>query len=179
MGREGDSLEIIIVILIVVFALVNGNKKGGKGAAGRTSVAQAVARATQRQEAAKRRALSRTDAAAEVVPAIYRNEPLVETVEGSQGASMLDDAECAGGSMAHTHDEGHSALEDADCAGGSMEHVHTEGVDRADHARRMAAIDATNAGDVLSEVIDARSLRRAVVMAEVLGKPRALRRMGR
>ena len=41
----------------------------------------------------------------------------------------------------------------------------------------MAAIDANHDdGDALSGAIDARALRRAVVMAEVLGKPRALRR---
>ena len=95
-----------------------------------------------------------------------------------QGASMLEDAECAGGSMPHAHAEGHSALADEDCAGGSMEHTHTEGVSRTAQARRMAAIDAEHAGaeDILPEAIDARALRRAVVMAEVLGKPRALRK---
>jgi len=78
--------------------------------------------------------------------------------------------------MPHTHDEGHSTLVDEDCAGGSMEHTHTEGVSRATHARRMAAIDADHDGDVLPETIDAATLRRAVVMAEVLGKPRALKK---
>lgn len=42
----------------------------------------------------------------------------------------------------------------------------------------MAAIDAgpADSEDILPETIDAGALRRAVVMAEVLGKPRALRK---
>ena len=76
--------------------------------------------------------------------------------------------------MEHAHAEGHSALKDADCVGGSMAHTHTEGVSRAAHARRMAAMDAGQDGDMLPETIDARALRRAVVMAEVLGRPKAL-----
>ena len=93
---------------------------------------------------------------------------------------MLDDADCHGGSMEHTHAEGRSALEDEDCMGGSMGHTHTEGVSRAAQSRRMAAIDraATARTDdaLMPDAIDARALRRAVVMAEVLGKPRALSR---
>ena len=106
-------------------------------------------------------------------------KPLVQPAAQSvQGASMLEDAQCAGGSMPHTHDEGHSSLADEDCAGGSMEHTHTEGVSRAAQARHMAAIDAghPDGEDILPEAIDAAALRRAVVMAEVLGKPRALRK---
>lgn len=106
-------------------------------------------------------------------------QPVVQpAARAAQGASMLDDAQCAGGSMPHTHDEGHSTLADEDCAGGSMAHTHTEGVSRADQARRMAAIDAgpVDGEDILPEAIDAGALRRAVVMAEVLGKPRAMRR---
>ena len=98
--------------------------------------------------------------------------------QAAQGTSMLEDPECAGGSMPHAHVEGHSDLEDEDCAGGSMAHTHTEGVSRAAQARRMAAMDATRQedDDILPQSIDARALRRAVVMAEVLGKPRALRK---
>ena len=105
--------------------------------------------------------------------------PVAPAKQQVQGASMLNDAECAGGSMPHTHAEGHSALADGDCAGGSMAHTHTEGVSRSAHARRIAAIDASrpDAEDILPEAVDAAALRRAVVMAEVLGKPRALRGM--
>jgi len=104
--------------------------------------------------------------------------PVKPAAQSVQGVSMLEDVECAGGSMPHAHDEGHSSLTDEDCVGGSMEHTHTEGVSRSAHARRMAAIDAVHPDgeDILPESIDANALRRAVVMAEVLGKPRAMRK---
>ena len=104
--------------------------------------------------------------------------PVEPAAQPVQGASMLDDPECAGGSMPHIHAEGHSTLADEDCAGGSMEHTHTEGVSRVAQARRMAAIDAEHhdGAEILPETVDARALRRAVVMAEVLGKPRAMRK---
>jgi len=104
----------------------------------------------------------------------------VNPVAPAEGAAMLDDADCHGGSMPHAHSEGNSRLDDEDCAGGSMAHSHTEGVSRAAQSRRMAAIDraATARTDdaLMPDAIDARALRRAVVMAEVLGKPRALSR---
>ncbi len=107
-------------------------------------------------------------------------EPVARAVAPAavrQGEAMLADEDCHGGSMPHTHAEGHRALEDEDCYGGSMEHTHTEGVSRTAHARRMAAIDEAHDEDVLPEAIDAQALRRAVVMAEVLGKPKALRKI--
>jgi len=109
--------------------------------------------------------------------ALRRAEPVVRAVPSplvQQGEAMLADEDCFGGSMEHTHDEGRGALEDEDCFGGSMEHSHTEGVSREDHARRMAAMDADRSEALRPEAIDARALRRAVVMAEVLGRPRAL-----
>ena len=98
----------------------------------------------------------------------------------AEGESMLADADCAGGSMPHDHAEGGSALEDAECAGGSMPHRHTQGVSREAQSRRLDELDhrrAAEDGDrLVPTAIDARALRRAVVMAEVLGKPRAMRR---
>ena len=188
-------MELVIVILILVFVFANANGKSKKQAAakGQTQPTQAGRQARQRQrprnrfdgpelkvnysEAVEMLREQMAEAAIPRETAEPVAEPVVNMAEGArQGASMLADDECAGGSMAHTHDEGHSRLDDEDCAGGSMAHTHTEGVSRAAHARRMAAIDAYSVGDVLPETIDARALRRAVVMAEVLGKPRALRK---
>ena len=104
------------------------------------------------------------------------SQPVSVAPAQGEGRAMLEDDACRGGSMPHVHAEGNSALEDEDCFGGSMEHTHTEGVSRVAHARRMAAIDSGHGDqDMLPETIDARALRRAVVMAEVLGKPRAMR----
>ena len=95
-----------------------------------------------------------------------------------EGESMMADADCAGVSMPHDHAEGGSALEDEECAGGSMEHHHTQGVSRAAQNRRLSELDnrreAEEAGRLVPTAIDAAAMRRAVVMAEVLGKPKAM-----
>ncbi|MBR1821384.1 MAG: hypothetical protein IJ769_07155 [Clostridia bacterium] len=106
----------------------------------------------------------------------------VAQVVPAEGESMLEDADCRGGSMPHVHVEGQSALADEECAGGSMVHAHTQGVSRAAQRRRLADMDhgqeaETEArGALIPDAIDAQALRRAVVMAEVLGKPKALQR---
>ena len=194
-------MEVIALILIVVFSIISMNskaKKQGNAAAkpgtpvkgGRQpSVPQA-----QSEQPARPRApvsavptdlddlINEVKRRAETIltETPRRSEPVVQAMDRKgvrEGEGMLADPDCAGGSMEHTHTEGHSALEDEDCAGGSMAHTHTEGVSRAAHTRRMAAIDAGRGEEVLPETIDARALRRAVVMAEVLGKPRAMRRV--
>lgn len=182
------------MILFVIFMIATaGDRKKKKGSAdpkaGATAAAQRQA-AAARLKAAKQARFTvartitipkQTEEGSGQPEAHHHSEPVIEVMnraEAVQGASMLDDADCAGGSMAHTHAEGHSGLEDEDCVGGSMDHTHTEGVSRAAQARRMAAIDAAqnDDGDILPRTIDERTLRRAVVMAEVLGKPRALRK---
>ena len=192
-------MEVIAVILFVILIIAGtsgkNRKKGGADEKPRTSAAKAPRQTPASESRAVRKARSVAPVSAlarkfdeamqtldkqleAVEPEARRqSEPVMQAMNRpAQGASMLDDADCTGGSIAHTHDEGHSTLEDEDCVGGSMEHTHTEGVSRAAQARRMAAMDAGQDGDMLPETIDARALRRAVVMAEVLGKPRALRR---
>ena len=197
-------MEIIGVILFVLFFIFSAGSKNKKGnsAAQRPGTA---GNAKQQASAANARSARPKPSASKVKPvrpasAMPKNlgdlkaavnqwledgmteikgdvKPVVQPAAQSvQGASMLEDADCAGGSMPHTHDEGRSTLADEDCAGGSMEHTHAEGVSRAAHARRMAAIDASHDEDVLPETIDTAALRRAVVMAEVLGKPRAMKK---
>ena len=186
-------MEIIAAILFIVFFVIGiadkNKKKGNAGAQPQAPEARArKARAAQPARSVKPASAipkSLDDLKAsmnqwfeDTMDEIRSDaQPPVQPVpQAAQGASMMDDPECAGGSMAHTHDEGHSALEDEDCFGGSMAHTHSEGVNRAAHARRMAAIDAHANDVILPETIDARALRRAVVMAEVLGKPRGLRK---
>ena len=176
-------MEIIAVILFIVLMFATaGDKKKKKGnAAAKPGTPAMPARRTGPRTIVKRlddamEALDRQIEQAQT-KAPAHSEPVVQALNrAAQGKSMLADAECAGGSMEHTHAEGHSALEDEDCHGGSMEHTHTEGVSRAIHARRMAVIDAAEDTEALPETIDARALRRAVVMAEVLGKPRSMRK---
>lgn len=186
-------MELIVAILVFVLIFANAGSKNKKGKA------PAGKQGATPQRDGKRTAAPRTlreainEAAQDMgIPvsadaleweeangqaAVKREpKPVAVAPTRAQGRSMLEDEECKGGSMPHVHTEGHSALEDEDCFGGSMEHIHSEGVNRAAHARRMAAIDAAHDEDILPETIDARALRRAVVMAEVLGKPRALKR---
>ena len=196
-------MEIIAVILFVLFFVIgigDKNKRKNNAAArpGANAKAQPQAPAASARKARKGRPAQQAGAASTIPKSMddlkaamnqwiedgttevkgNARPPIRPATQSVQGASMLEDAECAGGSMPHVHAEGRGALADAECVGGSMEHTHTEGVSRKRHARRMAAIDAEHAGaeDILPETIDARALRRAVVMAEVLGKPRAMRK---
>ncbi len=170
-------LSTMVITLGIILVCVSINKK--------TVEAQKNAAARQRNAQAGQPARTRpprTHAEAEFEEALTQMKELltVNPVAAGEGAAMLDDADCCGGSMPHVHSEGQSSLEDEDCVGGSMAHTHTEGVSRAAQSRRMAAIDraeATRRDEALMpDAIDARALRRAVVMAEVLGKPRALAR---
>ena len=158
------------MILVVVFAVLNAKgKKPKAGQAGAPQTAQAKDARAAAQSA-------RAQAAAKATEARLRKLKAVAQAAAAEGAAMLADDDCHGGSMEHTHAEGNAALADEDCAGGSMEHTHTEGVSRSEQTRKMAAIEGVQRhGDALPEVIDARALRRAVVMAEVRGRPRALR----
>ena len=186
-------MEIIALILIILFVAVTGKKKPNRPSAGQQPGNVAVpqsreARQARLNELRQRRA---AQADAPVMPdnakatfesSIAELKELLNVTEAvpAEGESMLNDADCHGGSMPHAHSEGSSALDDEDCAGGSMAHAHTEGVSRAAQARRMAAIErdaeASKAAALVPQVIDARELRRAVVMAEVLGKPKGLRK---
>ena len=78
-------------------------------------------------------------------------------------------------------DEGESFLDDKDCVGGSLPHDETalhEGESGMYTEKRSAAAPETqNAPALLAgRRIDAAELRRAVVMSEILGKPKALQR---
>lgn len=197
-------MEIIALVLFVVFTLLSFNSKQkkqanraqtgpqAKAAAARgASLAQSAVRPAVRPRREKtagfEEALNELRRRLEEDPEANGGRGRAATaaaftptgeIEPAEGGAMLDDDECRGGSMAHTHAEGRSGLADEECYGGSMAHDHTEGVDRTAHARRMAAMDtdreAARPQDSLAGAIDAGALRRAVVMAEVLGKPRAL-----
>ena len=182
---------IVLILIIVLFALGSGKKKPRNTPAG-TRPTAAVARpqpARRNGPAAPRvRAAQPTVTTPEQRAEREYNESLaslkqllgMDAAPAAEGESLLEDEECRGGSMAHAHDEGRDLLDDEECRGGSMAHEHEEGVARAAHKRRMAAVDG-DAGDEPAQrgplapgVVDAQALRRAVVMAEVLGKPRAL-----
>ena len=75
-------------------------------------------------------------------------------------------------------EQGEGFDDEEGCLGGSMPHGHEEGESREEHSRHIAAMEAREKAEVAvsPKGIDARQLRRAVVMSEVLGRPKALRR---
>ncbi|MDO4866377.1 MAG: hypothetical protein Q4C10_07435 [Clostridia bacterium] len=181
-------MELIALILIIVFIAASG----GKGKKNRQNAARRQPQVNRRQpspsaeirEMLNQFAANRQEEAQPSV-AVPRAAETVLAGPAGEGESALMDEDCRGGSMPHTHEEGVSALADEDCQGGSMAHSHTEGVGRASQTRRMAKLDEAGHGPaepmehrpVLAAAdIDAQAMRRAVVMAEVLGKPRALAR---
>ena len=188
-------MEIIGVILMIVVALVSASSRNKKTSANNGGAQRANAHQPLNPEALARAAAQagRREAPKPAQPTVKPAEPRVESTvtqtkqpeyvaqaAPGEGRSMLEDEACRGGSMPHAHTEGDSTLEDEDCDGGSMAHTHTEGVSRTAHARRMAELDHSRQTDeddgLIPQTIDAQALRRAVVMAEILGKPRAMRR---
>ena len=81
--------------------------------------------------------------------------------------------------------QGDSPADEEGCLGGSMAHDHAEGESRAEHAGHLAAAKRREAEELLTQAeaerrtqLNAQKLRQAVVMAEVLGRPKALRPRG-
>lgn len=201
-------MEVLGLILVIIFALVSSGDRKKKAAQRAQAAAQRRTTAApkpvgqmsdearrarqyelQQQAARARQAASEpvmpSNAASSFESSLTELKTLLKVAQTvpAEGESMLIDPECKGGSMPHAHAEGRSALDDAECAGGSMPHKHTQGISREVQARRLAQLDhgqEAEARDALiPDAIDARALRRAVVMAEVLGKPRALQRPGK
>ena len=188
-------MGVLIYILIIVFIVVSSNnsKKKKAQSAGKTPQSPARVRETSSDKLANARTggdflkalgamatesvedmLSDTKPAAkaQAVPGAVRAVKVpgqaspvfmaASPAAAPQGGGAADDEGCVGGSMAHTHDEGES---------------------RAEHDRHMKAAMrreadeslAAQAAQELSEM-NIHRLRRAVVVAEILDRPKALRR---
>lgn len=159
-------MEVIVFLLVMVFAFLNsGSKKkpaqGGKPA--QATKAALNARAVPGAKPALKVRAARKPAPAPVAPSTPAAPaaPVAPVVAATQGESHADAEGCVGGSMAHAHHEGEK---------------------RAEHARHMAAArlredEESLAAEAARELHDLnlRRLRQAVVMAEVLDRPKALR----
>ena len=198
--------EVILVILIVAFSLIFSRKKGKRGSAARgasrnprvdfsqdTEEATHTSAHTSGEEKPKALFKNLTEMAGIdlddliddltddedeqdfVMPAklpkqrlrakpaaVQMKAPLREIVSSVQGMSAFDEEGCVGGSMPHSHEEGESRAEHA-------EHLYAAG--------RQSEM-ALNAHAVSQELNSANieQLRRAVIMAEILDRPKALRR---
>lgn len=156
-------MEVIVFLLVMVFAFLNsGSKKkpaqGGKPAQA-TKAAPNARAVPGAKPALKVRAARKPAAAPSTLPTPAA--PVAPVVAATQGESHADAEGCVGGSMAHAHHEGEK---------------------RAEHARHMAAArlredEESLAAEAARELHDLnlRRLRQAVVMAEVLDRPKALR----
>ncbi len=183
-------MEIVAVILMIVFVLISSASKkktnANNAANGKGAVRQAV-RAAQtpvsrmgiREREARMEELRQRKAARQAARAVA--QPAQPTVKAPEEAAeeafevslneMRELLNIAGASPAEGVDE-------EGCVGGSMEHTHEEGESREEHGRHMEAMRARDAEEAAQEArrtIDAATLRRAVVMSEVLGRPRALK----
>lgn len=167
-------MEILIFILIIAFVFSNKKKKASKSAPVKPA---AAARARAAAKAAS--AASATPATPAPRPAPPKNVAAVKVAGQSSPvfmaapkgaplpASILDEAladeeGCVGGSMRHTHEEGESR---------EAHKRHTEAVRRREAEELLVRAQAENAAGERRE-----RMRQAVVMAEILGKPRALQR---
>ena len=174
---EGLGFVFIIVIFILSSITKSGKQKKegqppAKGAAspaaktGARAAAPAQARTTPVKPAQKTRrpaAVSRPVAApaAAATPAPSAPAPAATAQISMEGTGLFDDEGCIGGSMAHNHAEGESHAEHS-------RHITA----MRDREREEAAIAAPKGVAAL----DPRDLRRAVVISEILGKPKALQR---
>ena len=182
-------MEIVAVILVIVFVLISsaGKKTNGKNAANGKGAARQAVRAAQtpvsrmgiREREARMAELRQKRAARQAARAVA--QPAQPTVKAPEEAAeeafevslneMRELLNIAGASPA-------GGVDEEGCVGGSLEHTHEEGESREEHSRHMAAMRARDAEEAAQEArrtIDAAALRRAVVMSEVLGRPRALK----
>ena len=205
-------MELLVILLIVLFISVSGNKKKGATAAKGAAISRSAA-------LAKKAALAR-----ETEPAEGKEKPRASLwpkidIKQDDVVRMLSDwvDEAAGAKAAiptetretEETEEPHEArpvqvpgqkspvfmaargplpasiLDEEDeegCVGGSMAHTHEEGESRTEHAHHLREAQNREAQETLAASAAAElremnlsRLRQAVVMAEILDRPRALR----
>lgn len=151
-------MQALVFILMVIFVIVSDRKsKAKKGAAA----------AAPRAKPAPARARWVRETPPPVVPA----EPAPPDIAVGEGEPVWAAESC----VPEGDGEG--------CLGGSLEHDQHEGESRAEHARHLDAVERRLAAEAEAEsvarelgALNRRRLRNAVIMAEVLGKPKALSR---
>jgi len=113
-------------------------------------------------------------AAKSAKPAVTPAKPRVTPAASARSASVIEE----GLGEATVSTQGYSLFEDRGCIGGSLSHDSHEG--DMSHVYDMDRYDESlaYAGDVAREIqsMDIARLRRAVVISEILDKPKALRR---
>ena len=197
-------MEIVLVILLIVFFSLAGKKKT-PGSAPRRGMPrpsvlarEAMEKAAREAESAAVKPIVGSDAGREFLKGLREmlaDEPAKpEPVQAKAAqkpatkpakAKRAHIVEAPSKRMRPVVPQGASLLDEEGCVGGSMEHDHDEGESRAEHARHLTEAKRREAEELLIQAdtqrraqVSAQKLREAVVMAEVLGKPRALRPRG-
>ncbi len=185
-------MGVLIYILIIVFIVVSSNnsKKKKAQSAGKQPQPAVRSRETSSERLANAKSggdflkalgamategvgemLADGKSAAPKPVALAVSQPVRAVKVSNQVAPVFMAAQGTG----HADDEG--------CVGGSMAHTHEEGESHAEHERHMKAATrreaeeslAAQAAQEISEM-NVHRLRRAVVVAEILDRPKALRR---
>ena len=190
-------MEAVIMMLVIILFMVTGisgsrKKNGAEGKTGQTPSAaapkSAIARAVVAKQAAQAREKARHAAVAaeakkSVIPdfdAIIREAQAM--IEKDLKPADAQTAKPTVKPVVKPAGQGASMLDEEGCVGGSMAHDHTEGERRSEHAKHVAAMKTRDEAEAKSAEaprtlggLDAAQMRRAIVMAEILDKPKALR----
>lgn len=212
-------MEFLIFLLIVIFAVVSGNKqknqKGvnkpgaipksaapkpaspleslqnlfdeaeeafGKAAGEWTEPPPAQASAPQKDAVPQAKAAPRAETAA-IEAAIARARAERNRHRAKRPAAPAPEAASAPAAAAVMSAQGASPMDEEGCVGGSMEHIHTEGETHAEHRRHVEELHRREAEETLATQaaldlasMNVQRMRQAVIMAEILDRPKALRR---
>ena len=187
----------LVWLVIILLMIANANNKKKKQQAAKPSApaqpgsvtpeAQAKLEALRAQAAQARAVplaqMSAQERAARMRELKEKRAARVANARGTaaQAAQTFAEGESYGGTLSR---QGVSATDDEGCVGGSLPHDHSEGESRAEHGAHIAAMRARDAEEAAVAApgkladFDPRDLRRAVVISEILGKPRALKASG-
>ena len=171
-------MEVLVFILIIVFSVVTAGKKQQKG---QPPAKRAPVKGRRPSDWLKQQLKELEDgiientgeiakaAKAETAKAKAKTQPVKPVKVAGQASPVFMKAP----SILEEDEEG--------CVGGSMEHTQHEGESRVEHREHLAAMqrqeqEESLAAQAAQEIRDMNihRLRRAVVVSEILGKPKAL-----
>ena len=173
-------MEVLVFILIIVFSVVTAGKKQQKG---QPPAKRAPVKGRRPSDWLKQQLQELEDGIIENTGEIAKAAKVEAAKAKAQAKTQPVRAVKVAGQASPVYVKAPSILEQDEegCVGGSMEHTQHEGESRAEHRQHLAAIQRQEQEDTLAaqaaqEIRDMNihRLRRAVVVSEILGKPKAL-----
>ena len=173
-------MEVLVFILIIVFSLVSAGKKQQKG---KTPAKRTPAKVRRPSDWLKQQLEELEDGIIENTGEITKAVKAEAAKAKPQAKTQAVKAVRVAGQASPVFMKAPSILEQDDegCVGGSMEHTQHEGESRAEHRQHLEKIHHQEQEDSLAaqaaqeiREMNIHRLRRAVVVSEILGKPRAL-----